>query len=375
MIAGQQYSASVRVLVLTPYTYGTAPGPRSSIELWERVLQPAGISFEYAPFETPRLHEILYLQGRSVSKAVEISRAYIRRLFDARRAVDFDAVLVYREAALIGPEVFERLVASQGTPIIYQLDDPLYVPYRSPFNGYLSYLKFFGKVGRIARLSAITIVNSDQHRQYVSKYTDRICQIPSVVDGERYRHVDCGTRVNANESDDGRVCIGWSGSASTARNLRVIEGALRRISARDDVRLHFIGAHKIDLKGVPHTTQRWSAETEVEDLRQIDIGLLPLPEDGWTKRKFYLKLVQYMALGIPAVASPLGANTEVMVPGSTGLLARTEDEWVKALESLLDARLRVQMGRAASERAHSNYTLQAQADRIRGVFETVTAGG
>jgi glycosyltransferase involved in cell wall biosynthesis len=346
------------VLVLTPYPYGTAPGPRSSIELWERVLAPHGISFDYAPFGSAKLHSALYAPGRRLTKMSRMTHAYVSRFGDVRRAAEYDAVLVYREAALIGPEVFERLVARTGTPIIYQLDDPLYVPYRSPFNGYLSYLKFFGKVGRIAALSAVTIVNSDQHRDYVSSFTDRIVQIPSMVDGERFRY-----RVRP-PREDGTVCIGWTGSPSTTANLNVIAGALRRIGARADVRLHFIGSGGFDLPGIPHTSQRWTDETEVDDLRALDVGLLPLPDDGWTRRKFYMKLVQYMTLGIPPVCTPLGSAKHVVVPGETGFLARTEDEWVAALERLLDPNVRLTMGRAAARRAHSFYTLQAQAENI-----------
>src|SRR6201999_1060086 len=113
------------------------------------------------------------------------------------------------------PELFERWVARRGLPIIYQLDDPLYVPYRSPSNGYLSYLKFFGKVGRIARMSAITIVNSPQHREYVSRYTDRIRYIPILVDGDLFTPAARGPTDAATP-----VCIGWTGSPPTAVNLR-----------------------------------------------------------------------------------------------------------------------------------------------------------
>jgi glycosyltransferase involved in cell wall biosynthesis len=357
-----------RVLVLTPYLYGTAPGPRSSIELWEEVLEPAGISFTYAPFESDRLHEILYRPGLTLEKSVEMLRGLLRRAALMREVAEHDAVLVYREAALIGPELFERLLARTGTPIIYQLDDPLYIPYRSPSNGYLSYLKVFGKVGRIARMSRLTIVNSDQHREYVSRFTDRIVQIPSVVDGDRF------TPKEHPAHENGQVCVGWSGSSSTVGNLNVIADPLRVIGARDDARLHFIGAERFDHVKAPHTAQPWSAETEIDDLRRIDVGLLPLPTDEWTKRKFYLKLVQYNALGIPAVCTPLGSNPDVVVHGETGFLARDSGEWVRALTKLIEDReLRAQMSCAAARRAHGAFTLQAQADRIVQAFEGALA--
>src|SRR5436190_1636477 len=107
----------MNVLVLTPYLYGTTPGPRSSFELWETVLRPAGISFEYAPFESKRLHDVLYQPRRAAVKTVEMLRAYARRVPTVLDAARFDAVLVNREAALIGPALFEKWIARKGKPI------------------------------------------------------------------------------------------------------------------------------------------------------------------------------------------------------------------------------------------------------------------
>jgi glycosyltransferase involved in cell wall biosynthesis len=354
----------LRVLVLTPYLYGTTAGPRSSFELWERVLAPAGITLVHAPFESERLHEIIYLPGRVGSKAIEMLRGWWRRVLLMRELGDYDAVLVNREAALFGPELLERWVARRGLPLIYLLDDPLYVPYRSPSSGYLSYLKFFGKVKRICRLSRVVIVNSRSHYEFAHEHAGDVRLIPSVVDADAYRFEP----RPATEASP--VCVGWSGSQSTLPNLGVILDTLRWLGARDDVRLHFIGSERFDLPGVPHTAQAWRPETEVEDLRKLDVGLVPLPVDAWSVRKFYLKLVQYMALGIPPVCSPLGSNPEVVEDGVTGFLVDDETEWKRALSRLIeDADLRAQMGRAAAERAHADYTLQANADRIVAAFE------
>src|SRR5712691_5461801 len=139
----------MEVLALVPNQYGHAPGQRSSIELWENVLETAGIRIHYAPFETARLHEVLYRPGHYATKAAQMLRAYFERLKLLRELDQFDAVFVYREAALLGPAFLEKMVARRGKPIIYQLDDPLFVPYTSPSNGYLSYLKFFGKISEI----------------------------------------------------------------------------------------------------------------------------------------------------------------------------------------------------------------------------------
>jgi L-malate glycosyltransferase len=354
----------MRVLVLTPYPYGTTAGPRSSFELWERVLQEADISLEYAVFETDRLHEILYERGRQADKALEMARAYVRFLPEVRKARSYDAVLVNREATLIGPALVERWVARQGTPLIYLLDDPLYIPYRSPSNGFLSHLKCFGKVETLCRLSAAVLANSPSHSAFARKHNANVWEIPSVVDADLYT----GWRPRP---DARQVCVGWSGSPSTVANLQVIRRPLRTLGERDDIDLLLIGARDFGLPDVPHTGLEWHAQTEVDDLRRLDVGLLPLPRTAWTPHKFYLKLVQYMALGIPPVATPLGSNPIVIADGETGFLARGDADWQRTVERLVDdPDLRAHVGRRAAEVARQRYTLQANAEKIVAAFQS-----
>jgi glycosyltransferase involved in cell wall biosynthesis len=359
----------MRVLVLTPYAYGTVPGPRSSFELWERVLRESDIHLDYLVFETDGLREVLYEPGRVPAKAWEMARAYARFAPRAiRRARDYDAVLINREATLVGPAAVERLVARTGKPLIYLLDDPLYIPYRSPSNGWLSYLKCFGKVKSLCRMSAVVLANSPSHARFARAYNDNVWEIPSVVDGDLYTGW-------APRRADGAVRIGWTGSPSTATNLQVIGGPLETVAHRGDVDLRFIGAPEFDLPNVPHTALPWRAGTEVEDLRSLDVGLLPLPRTPWTPHKFYLKLVQYMALGIPPVATPLGSNPILIKEGETGFLADSDGEWVAKLERLVaDPELRERVGRRAAELALSRYTLQANGERIVAAFRSSMAG-
>ena len=355
----------MEVLALIPNQYGHAPGQRSSIELWESVLAPVGINIHYAPFETERLHEVLYSPGHYATKVREMVRAYIERLRLLGDLKRFDAVFVYREAALLGPAFLEKMVARRGLPIIYQLDDPLFIPYTSPSNGYLSYLKFFGKISEICRLSKVVMVNSTQIREYVSRYNQNIWQVPSVVDTSQYVF-----RPDLLEAKPDEVCIGWSGSPTTIGNIRVIAGALRQLAARVKHRVHLIGGTEFDLPGVPYVAQKWAAATEVADLRKMQVGMVPLPVNEWNKRKFYMKTAQYMALGIPTVATPLGSNPEVVEHGVTGFLADTEAEWIEYLGLLIkDHELRLQMAHAAAAAAQKKYSLESNTGKIIKAFQ------
>ncbi len=355
----------MEVLVLIPYLYGFTPGQRSSVELWERPLKKAGINFHYSAFETDRLRNIFYKPGHFVSKAIEMTRGYIRRIQDMNDLDRYDAVLIYREAALIGPAFFEKWIARKGKPIIYQLDDPLYVPYKSSFNGYYSYLKCFGKVADICRISSAVIVNSSHHYDYVRQFNSNVSVIPSLVDTDYYR-------FEPNNQSTDEICIGWSGSPSTADNLQVISEALQKLSKKKRYKLHLIGSSNFNLPNISYSSQVWKSETEVEDLRKIQIGLVPLPNTEWNKRKFFQKVAQYMALGIPPVCTPLGSNPEVVEHGVTGFLAESQDEWIEYIEKLaLDSSLRLKMGQNAAKVAQEKYSLDAYSDKLVEIFKSI----
>ena len=356
--------AGLRVLALVPNLRGWAPGQRTTIEAWEPMLRTHGISVDYSEFETPALHDVLYGPGRYAAKAFELTRAFARRAGVVRRGFEgYDVVYLYREAALAGPALLERVVARNGPPIVYELDDPLHVPYSSAFNGPLARLKFRGKVATICRLSSAVIANSTPIRRWVEQHNSNVWQIPSVVDERDY------TPVAAPRRD--RVCVGWSGSPSTAPNLSVVADALVELQRRVDVEIHLIGHDRFDLPGVDFTFQRWQAETEVADLRRLDIGMVPLPDVPWNHHKFYLKAAQYMALGIVPVATPMGNIPEDIQPGRNGFTASTTEEWVDHLERLVvDEPLRAALSAQAAADAAERYTVAANEDKILGAFRS-----
>jgi glycosyltransferase involved in cell wall biosynthesis len=358
----------IRILALVPSELGHSPGQRSTIELWERTLRNGGVTLEYAAFENARLRSVLGVSGHGLTKAVQMLAAYSRRVRLMRRVAEFDAVYVYREAALIGPALLEREIARQGKPIIYSLDDPLYVPYISPANGWLSYLKFFGKVATICRLSALVIANSRFHRDFAERHARRVIEIPSLVDEKVFR-------FRPERPLPPPVCIGWTGSASTAANLGLIADALREAASGVDFRLLLVGATEYPLPNVVYHTAPWHLETEISDLQKMEIGLLPLADTPWNRRKFNLKLAQYMALGIVPVATPLGENPNVIEHGVDGFLASSHADWVHFLERLAsDATLRRALGQGAALKARSRFTMASQASAVVSAFRSVVAG-
>jgi glycosyltransferase involved in cell wall biosynthesis len=354
----------MKVLALVPSQKGHSPGQRGSIELWESVLADDGITVEYAPFETERLREILYVSGLHFTKASEMVKAYVDRLKLLRKLDDYDAVFVYREAALLGPAFLERRIA-KAKPIIYQLDDPLFVPYRSPSNGYLSYLKFFGKVKDIIRMSKVVMVNSAPIREFAEQFNSNVWQVPSVVDTSKFTFEPFPDSPN-------RVCVGWSGSPTTLKNIRMVEPSLQKLSEANNCDIHFIGGEDLGLRDVNYTAQKWNGETEVQDLRRMQIGLVPLPSTNpWNKYKFIMKTAQYMALGIVPVGTPMASNPTVITHGETGFLADTDKEWFDYINTLIiDDSLRNRMSARAAEEARLKYSLEANREKIVSAFRS-----
>lgn len=351
----------MRVLTLVPSQKGYSPGQRGSVELWEKILAPEGITLDYAPFETENLRKILHMSGNQLGKISEMVKSYAGRLRLLKNLDDYDAVFVYREAALLGPAFLEKRIARRK-PIIYQLDDPLYMPYRSPSNGYLSYLKFFGKIKEIIRISKVVIANSSHIRDYCLQFNPNVWQVPSIVDTSQFVYKPFPAHPE-------RVCIGWSGSPTTLKNIKLVEKPLQEISKRDFCDIHFIGGTDFGLERVKYTAQKWNGASEVEDLRRLQVGLVPLPDFSWNKHKFIMKTAQYMALGIVPVGTPMASNPEVIRHGENGFLAAADAEWIEHLTTLVkDDKLRNEMSARAARDAQEKYSLEANAPKIIEAF-------
>ncbi len=351
----------MKVLALIPSQKGYSPGQRGSIELWEKSLEKEGILIDYAPFETEKLRQILHAEGNQVAKVSEMLRGYFTRIGLLKKLDEYDAIFVYREAALLGPAFIERLVARKK-PIIYQLDDPLYLPYKSPSNGYLSYLKFFGKVKEIIKLSTSVIANSTHIREYCLQFNKNVWQVPSIVDTNIFSYKPI-------EENLIQPCVGWSGSPTTLKNIKMLEQPLQEISADNICNIHFIGGTDFGLNNVKYSAQEWNGNREVEDLRKMQIGLVPLPDNAWNKHKFIMKTAQYMALGIVPIGTPMASNPEVIKHGENGFLATTDKEWVEYISLLAnDAKLRKNMSEKCVEDARLHYNLEANMPKVLEAF-------
>ncbi|MGD9588981.1 MAG: glycosyltransferase family 4 protein [Pyrinomonadaceae bacterium] len=354
----------MKVLAIVPSIYDTSPGQRFRIEQWEPILKAGGVEIAYEPFESPELRSVLYGPGNSLTKVKEVTRSFRRRGSVVSAAGGYDLIYLFREAALLGPAWYERRFGRTGVPVVFDFDDAVFVAYRSPSNGYLSYLKFPGKTATICRIATHVIAGNPYLADYAREHNPNVTIVPTTIDTDKY---EAKEKPAAN---DGPVTIGWSGSFSTVQHLDTVRDALQELAKTESFRLRVIGTPEYSLPGVETEAMPWRSETEIADLSAIDIGLMPLPDENWTRGKCALKALQYMALGIPTVCSPVGVNTAIIDDGVNGFLAGSRDEWINKLRTLLHSPdLRRMVGLEGRKTVEEGYSARSQAPRVLEIFQ------
>lgn len=350
------------IAALVPAVAGVSPGQRLRVELWARHLEDYGWKVDFYPFEDARLRGVLHQPASPFVKGSSFLRCYARQAANIRRLRPYDAIYVYREAALIGPALLERLAQRTGVPLVYDLDDPTFVRYRSPTNGWASLLKFPGKERSLFRMATRVITVNRLIGDFATRYNPAVTIIPMFLDVEHYRPPE--------SQPPGPVRLVWSGSHSTMVNVQAIAPALRRLQEDCATPVRIVGEGSFELPGVQVELRQFEVKNEVTDLHGCHIGLVPLADIPWNRWKFFFKAVQYMATGLPVVAQRMGSNPEVVEDGVTGFLVDSQDEWYDRLRLLVtDPDLRVRMGAAARASAIERFSVQAQMPRVAAVFD------
>ena len=345
-------SAAMRVCALVPYPLNTVPGQRYRIEQWQPYLEADGIAVEFVPFGDPDLMSLLYQTGRLGAKAVRLTAACASRLMQMTRLRDYDAILIYRTACLVGPAVIERVLARLGRPILFDFDDAIHLLHTTATNRRFGWLKFPGKTAALCRLSTQITVGNAYLADYARLHNPHVTIIPSSVDTVLYQPVQTYTVSEP-------VVVGWMGSSTSQTHLEWFSPVLRELAAGRSIELRVISDRRPNLDGVPFTWRPWSAETEVDELSQFDIGIMPMPDDPWALGKCSMKALQYMGVGLPSICSAVGMNREVIEHGENGFLATTPSEWLTHLYALIDdVALRERLGRRGRRTVEEQYSMR-----------------
>jgi glycosyltransferase involved in cell wall biosynthesis len=346
-----------------------AAATRYRLEQYVAPLAERGIRMTIHPFLDAQLFAHFY-QRKSFPKTVlGLFKSSIGRIADLLTARNADLILVQREAMMFGPPLFEWFTTrAMKRPMVLDLDDATYIPYTSPtYGGVAKSLKWVGKTDDLMRWAKIVICGNSSIAAYASSKGAQVRIIPTVVDTDLFRPANRSTV-------ESEVVLGWIGTHSTFPYLQLVFPALAELGKRHRIRLRIVGAGRdnVTIPGVTVENLPWRLEREVHDFQSLDIGLYPIDEtlySGWAAGKSGFKAIQYMAIGVPYVATPIGGSAEIGEVGTTHLFAETPDEWQRALEELiLDPERRRMMGQAGREHVLKHYGLQDQADKFADVL-------
>jgi glycosyltransferase involved in cell wall biosynthesis len=354
--------AQRRILFVSAHPRGFAPSQRFRFEQYVGFLADHGFETTFSPVVREDEYPLLYAPGNLGRKGFLFARGLAMRTWQALRRADYDVAIVQREAIQLGTTVLESALARSRTKLVFDFDDAIWLSDTSPANRRMSWLKRPGKVPRLIAMSDMVWAGNEYLADYARAFSGNVHVVPTTIDTDRYQ--PC-----APAGSDGPVCLGWAGSKSTIRHFELAVPVLKRIRDRFADRVSFKvigdGAYRNDELGIHGTT--WRADTEVQDICEMDIGLMPLPDDEWAKGKCGLKALQCMAMELPVVTSPVGVNTDIISDGANGYLATTEDEWFDRLVTLVEsAETRRAIGRAARETVVSRYSVSSQRETYLG---------
>ena len=358
-----------KVLFIASHRPDRAPGQRFRFEQYFKYLEKNGYECELSFLLSEKDDKNLYQKGKYFQKLQIVLKSFYIRTRDLVRANKYDIIFIFREALIFGPPFFEKLYAMSRAKIVFDFDDSIWLGDTSEANKKLQWLKSPSKIAKIISWSNVVFAGNKYLADYASAYNKNVKIVPTTIDTEEYK------RISINKPDDSKVCIGWTGSITTIKHFEFAIPALQKLKEKygDKIEIRVIGDRnylneELDIKG-----QAWNKENEVNELSAFDIGIMPLPDDEWANGKCGLKGLQYMALEIPAIMSPVGVNSEIIIDGKNGFLALTENEWFEKLSTLIENKvLREQMGKEARKTVLEKYSTDSEKGNYLKYFNELT---
>ncbi|MDN5215960.1 glycosyltransferase family 4 protein [Fulvivirgaceae bacterium BMA12] len=352
-----------KVLFVAAHRPNRSPSQKFRFEQYLSFLKEHGYDYDFSYIISAKDDHILYQPGKYLGKLAIFLKSSFKRWKDAMKASSYDIIFIQREGFMTGSTFFEKRFSKSKAKVIFDFDDAIWLQDVSPVNNKLAWLKNPDKTKDIIALSDMIFAGNQYLADYASKFNQNIRIIPTTIDTKRY------TRI---PSQKDKVCIGWSGSFTTIKHFEYGLDFLRAIKNKykDKVYFKVIGDpnyvnEEFSIQGVP-----WTEESEIKELSEIDIGIMPLPNDEWAKGKCGLKGLQYMALETATIMSPVGVNTTIVRDGENGFLADSTDEWIEKLSQLIESsELREKLGKNGRETVLDNYSVSSQQNNYLKYFD------
>lgn len=307
------------------------------------------------PVPEPMYQRLIERGGGSLNnKARFYSLFFLARLFDVVRADQADVVVIQRDLFPFGPPFLERLLTRRNPHLVYDTDDATYLRPAFTPNTPFQRLRRFDKVANVVARARWVSVATRPIAEWARQHNPNVSVVPMAVDVAQY------DRVRRPLASHDPLVLGWAGTAGGLRYLEALAPVLRQVAERHQIVVRVVsgGFARVCLPGLAVDARPWRPESALRDLSTFDVGLVPLDDTPFEQAKFPFKLLQYLALGVPAVSARVGVACEVIHEGRNGLLAGSPAEWLDALERLIsEVSLRKQLAAAGRETVDASYTI------------------
>jgi glycosyltransferase involved in cell wall biosynthesis len=351
-----------KILFVCPYPFDEAPSQRFRFEQYLNILKDEGYAFRLAPFLNLKAWKILYKSGNSTEKIVQLVISFIKRFILLFQLSAYEFIFIHREATPLGPPFFEWAVRFLWRKkIIYDFDDAIWLEDPSEKGSLKARIKWKSKVKHICKWSYKVSCGNEYLAKFAMKYNQYVLVNPTTIDTDYHKEI----KVSQNEKN----VIGWTGTHSTLPYLKNILPILDELSTVHNFELLVVSNQKPDFDVTYMRFIPWNKSKEIEDLNQMDIGIMPLTDDIWSKGKCGFKLLQYMAIEKPVIASPVGVNKKLINESRAGYQAETKEEWKSAIVKLLtEASIRKELGSRGRGYVKNNYSVNSNKDTFLSLF-------
>ncbi|MCW3116370.1 MAG: glycosyl transferase group 1 [Chitinophagaceae bacterium] len=360
-----------KILFVANQVKDRSPAQRFRFEQYFDYLSLHGYDCELAHLLTGSEAKIFYSKGNAINKAWIVVKSFFRRYRQCARANEYDIVFIQREAFITGTIFFEKMLRRSKAKMVFDFDDAVWLQSVSDINRKFAFLKNPDKTAELIKMADRVIAGNAYLANYAGQFNQDVIIIPTTIDTNEYR-------PDKQWLHDEPLVIGWSGSFSTIQHFKYALPVLKKLQAKYGNRLliKVIGDSGYKNEELNLVSLDWNKKEELRELNSFHIGIMPLPDDEWSKGKCGLKGLQYMALGIPTVMSPVGVNSEIITDGVNGFLAADEQDWIDKISLLVDNKeTREKLGRESRQTVIAKYSVESQKDTYLNCFNELLVKG
>ena len=352
------------ILFLTPYPTGTAASQRFRFEQYFEALDAQQVTYHVAPFWEDKAWSILYNKGSNTLKMWFLLKGIVRRWLLLFKCLRYDFIFIHREIYPVGIKLLIVVLKKvMKRKIIYDFDDAIWLPNYADNNKKFAFLKSYGQVPFLCKNAYKVSVGNAYLKTYASQFNDHVLVNPTTIDTENLHN----RVVSYNFSN---FVIGWTGTHSTMKYVDDLLPVLDDLIKKHQFTLMIISDLPPDFQRPYLQFIKWNKETEIEDLLKFNVGVMPLRDDQWAKGKCGFKALQYMSLGIPAIVSDVGVNTQIVSANKDGWVCQDLQDWRTVFECILHSPdICKKMGAQARASIVASYSVQSNRENFLNLFK------